>query len=224
MKDNQKHLQDLKEIRSLMEKSSKFVSLSGLSGVITGCIALLGAGLAYMRLKKYWILLDNGRFTDYSSFIRATVPTSIGWSPLVFDLVVIALGVLFFSLVISTILTLKTAKKNNQSIWDKTTQLLFINMIIPLAAGGVLCLLLIKQKLFGLVAPMTLIFYGLALVNASKYTIHDIRYLGLIQITLGLVNASAIGYGIFFWALGFGVFHIIYGVVMYFKYERKLSN
>src|SRR5690606_2890648 len=147
----------------------------------------------------------NGRFPDYSSFIHNTIPATIGWSPLVFDLVVIALVVLLLSLVLSVYLTLEQAKNISQSIWDKSRQLLLINMLIPLAAGGVLCVLLIKHQLFGLVAPMTLIFYGLALVNASKYTIHDIRYLGIVQVVLGLINASAIGYGIFFWALGFGV-------------------
>ena len=80
---------------------------------------------------------------------------------------------------------------------------------------------MIKQDLFGLVAPVTLIFYGLALINSSKYTLHDIRYLGFAEVILGLMNAASIGYGIFYWAIGFGLLHIIYGVLMYFKYERK---
>ena len=221
MTDQEKHLQDLKEIRSLMEKSSKFVSLSGLSGIITGVVALIGAALAYYRLQQHWMQSDGGRFAAYSSFVHNTIPVQLGWSNLVFDLVAIACGVLFVAVVASTYLTVKTAKKNGQSMWDKSSQLLAVNMMIPLAIGGVFALIMIKQDLFGLVAPVTLIFYGLALINSSKYTLHDIRYLGFAEVILGLMNAASIGYGIFYWAIGFGLLHIIYGVLMYFKYERK---
>ncbi|MCX6182590.1 MAG: hypothetical protein NT150_11760 [Bacteroidetes bacterium] len=221
MTEQEKHLQDLKEIRSLMEKSSKFISLSGLSGIITGVVALAGAVLAYSRLQAYWMRSDSGRFNEYSSFIHTAIPERMGWSNLVFELVLIACGVLAISVGVSVYLTVKQAKKNGQSIWDKSSQMLLINMMIPLVSGGVFALILIKQDLFGLVAPVTLIFYGLALINASKYTLHDIRYLGIAQLVLGLMNAASIGYGLFYWGIGFGVFHIIYGTVMYLKYERK---
>jgi hydrogenase-4 membrane subunit HyfE len=165
--------------------------------------------------------IDSDRFSRVSSFIYNSMPSRIGWSDLVFELVAIACGVLLVAVLASTYLTVKTAKKNNQSIWDKSSQLLLANMMIPLAVGGVFGLILIKQDLFGLVAPVTLIFYGLALINASKYTLHDIRYLGFAEVILGLMNSASIGYGIFYWAIGFGVLHIIYGALMYFKYERK---
>jgi hypothetical protein len=220
MTEQEKHLQDLKEIRSLMEKSSRFISLSGISGIITGVVALVGAVLGYMRLQKYWQVMDDSRFGDYSSFIHTTMPMELGWST-AFDLVLIAGMVLVISVVASAYFTMRQARKNGQSIWDKSSQRLLVNMMIPLITGGMFALILIKQDLFGLVAPVTLIFYGLALINASKYTLNDVRYLGIAQVILGLINAGSIGYGIFFWAIGFGVFHIIYGVVMYFKYERN---
>jgi hypothetical protein len=59
------------------------------------------------------------------------------------------------------------------------------------------------------------------LINASKYTFNDIRYLGFCEIILGLGAAVYVGYGLYFWALGFGILHIIYGAMMYYKYERK---
>ncbi len=220
MTEQEKHLQDLKEIRTLMEKSSKFISLSGISGIVTGVVALIGAVLGYMRLQNYWEIRDASRYISNGSFIHTSMPMKLAWSTAV-DLVLIAAAVLVISLVASTYLTLREAKKNGQSIWDKSTQLLLVNMMIPLVAGGIFSLILIKEDSFGLVAPVTLIFYGLALINASKYTLHDVRYLGIAQLTLGLINAAAVGYGIFFWAIGFGVFHIIYGIVMYYKYERK---
>jgi hypothetical protein len=70
------------------------------------------------------------------------------------------------------------------------------------------------------VAPATLVFYGLALVNGSKYTLNDIRNIGYLEAGLGVVSMFVPGYGLWFWALGFGVLHIVYGVTMYYKYER----
>ncbi|MGE5429024.1 MAG: hypothetical protein ACM3O8_14110, partial [Methylococcaceae bacterium] len=65
-----------------------------------------------------------------------------------------------------------------------------------------------------------LIFYGLALVNAGKFTLSEVHYLGITEIVLGLMAAVFINWGLLFWALGFGVMHIVYGMMMYYKYER----
>lgn len=105
-------------------------------------------------------------------------------------------------------------------MWDVSSRRLVLNFLIPLVAGGAFCLVLIQYGIAGLVAPATLIFYGLACINASKYTMRDIRYMGVAFIILGLVSTQYIGYGLYFWALGFGVCHIIYGALMYYKYDR----
>ena len=72
-----------------------------------------------------------------------------------------------------------------------------------------------------LVAPVTLIFYGLALVNAGKYTTPEIVVLGIAEIVTGLAAAVWLPYGIWFWGAGFGFYHIIYGITLYHKYDRK---
>ena len=84
--------------------------------------------------------------------------------------------------------------------------------------------LIFEKEIYAFVAPLTLVFYGLALVNASKYTLGYIRYFGITMIILGLASVWFLGYGLFFWTLGFGVCHIIYGALMHFKYDRKISN
>jgi len=98
---------------------------------------------------------------------------------------------------------------------------LLVSFFIPLVTGAVFGLILLKHEHFGVVAPVSLIFYGLALINASKYTFGTIKFLGISEIIVGLIAAYYPGNGLFFWALGFGVLHIIYGTVMYFKYDRK---
>ncbi len=212
MEENKQHLEALSEIRSMMEKSTKFISLSGLSGVFAGIFALIGATAAYIHLnislneKNYYdfAYLDNGEVnTDFFTFFFVD-----GISVL---LLAVSFGIFF---------TVRKAKQNKQSVWNSTSKRLLSNLFIPLVSGGLFCLVMVYHGIVGLVAPATLIFYGLALLNASKYTVHDIQYLGICQIILGLISSVFIGYGLLFWAFGFGVLHIIYGTIMYFKYEK----
>lgn len=206
------HLETLSEIRSLMERSSRFISLSGLSGVFAGVFALLGALAAYIHLD---LNINSSRYYEYA--INANGETNTGFYTFFFT---DAICVLIAALVVGSILTMKKAKQKGQAIWDSTAKRLLINLLIPLVAGGLFCLVLLYHGLVGLVAPATLIFYGMGLLNASKYTLNDIRYLGVMEILLGLVASVYIGYGLLFWAVGFGLLHIIYGIVMYYKYEK----
>jgi predicted lysophospholipase L1 biosynthesis ABC-type transport system permease subunit len=212
MDEKQSHLETISEIRSLMERSSRFISLSGLSGVFAGIFALIGATVAYIYLD---LSLVSTRYYDYAINERGESNTSF----YVFFFVN-ALCVLIASITVGSLLTIRKAKMAKLSIWDNTAKRLLINLLIPLVAGGLFCLILVYHGFIGMIAPATLLFYGLALINASKYTLNDIRYLGICEIILGLVAAVYIGYGLIFWAVGFGILHIIYGAIMYFKYER----
>lgn len=207
MTEEKEHLQALSEIRSMMERSSRFISLSGLSGIFSGIFALIGAYVAYLKLNS---LNESYRTLSDDSF----------WSVIIY-LIIDAAIVLVISLTIGTLLTVRNSKKKGVKIWDKTSKRLLINLMIPLVTGGLFCLVMLYHGIVGFVAPATLIFYGLALINASKYTYNDIRYLGVCEILLGLAASINLGYGLYFWAAGFGLLHIIYGAVMYFKYERN---
>lgn len=211
MEKYQSQLQDINAIRMMMEKSNKFISLSGLSGVIGGVAALGGAALAkYKMLNDYW----NAEIeTVWTPFFMGNLKY---YSFYVVD----ALAVMVIAFGAGIIPTMARAKKKKQNIFNPTAYRMFINLLIPIVAGGFFCLLLMNYSLFGLIAPSMLIFYGLALVNASHYTINDIRFLGYIQIVLGLINGLYPGKGLYFWAFGFGVMHIVYGLYIYFKYER----
>jgi hypothetical protein len=207
MNDQHEHLKALSDIRSMMERSSRFISLSGLSGVISGVIALAGAAAAHVKLNSF---MDNYRMMDDQDF-----------QDIIVFLLADAAVVLFLSLAAGTFFTMRNSKRKGIKTWDATAQRLLINLAIPLVTGGLFCLVLLYHGLIGLVAPATLVFYGLALINASKYTLNDIRYLGCCEIVLGLLASFYMGYGLYFWAFGFGVLHIVYGAVMYFKYERN---
>lgn len=206
------HLENLTEIRSIMERNTRFLSLSGLSGVFAGLFALAGAATAYS-----WLKID---YTSDNYFSYAyTAEGEINESFLKFFFTD-ALCVLLASLAICYFLTARNSKKHGELLWTKTSKRLTINMLIPLFTGGIFCLLLLYHGQAGLIAPCMLIFYGLALINASKFTHDDIRTLGLLQISLGLLSVYFIGFGLLFWAIGFGLLHIVYGLMMYSKYER----
>jgi hypothetical protein len=206
-------LADLQHIKKIMERSSRFISLSGLSGVAAGICALGGAWIAYGWIDSYYHEYnDRGYFTGESFAALKT------------RMILLAAAVLSVSLVIAYFFTARRAKKNNLPMWNMTTRNLVWNMLIPLIAGGLFVLSMLQLNEWRFIAPAFLIFYGLALVNGSKYTLSDIRYLGYFEILLGLINMQFIGYGLQFWAMGFGVLHIVYGVIMWMKYERSTNN
>ncbi|PIE50282.1 MAG: hypothetical protein CSA38_03530 [Flavobacteriales bacterium] len=198
--------QDLEHIRSMMEKSSRFISLSGLSGVSAGVIALIGAVYVYYVFQREGIDYFDGKSNIYSP-------------ELVNELFIIATVILICAIGTGYFFTAQKSKKKGVKVWDATTKRLLINLAIPLLTGGVFCLALQYHKAFVFVAPCTLIFYGLALVNASKFTLNDIQYLGILEIVLGLVSLFFLGWGLVTWAIGFGVLHIVYGLIMYKKYQ-----
>ncbi len=208
MSESQPHLETLAEIRELMEKSSRFISLSGLSGVFAGIFALVGAAFAFVILQA-------------DSFLYAEYTAAYSDRRTLLLLLLDSVAVLVASLSVAVILTTRQARRKGQAVWGNTAKRLLFNLFVPLATGGIFCLALLYHGEIGLIPPAMLIFYGLSLFNGSKYTLHDIRYLGVSEILLGLVATFFIGYGLLFWAIGFGVLHIVYGAVMYRKYERN---
>ncbi|MCB9235328.1 MAG: hypothetical protein H6581_26980 [Bacteroidia bacterium] len=215
MEDLKSHLKDISEIRTLMERSTKFLSLSGLSGVSAGICALVGAGVAWNWLTaRGWHADEAFSAGTYLYALRG-----LEWDFVQFFFLDAGLT-LVLALATAMFFSLRMARKKGLPIWNKTALNLGINMAIPLVAGGLLCLIQLYHGVFGWIASTTLLFYGMALLNASKYTLPEIRWLGVSEIALGLACAFLPGYGLHFWAIGFGLLHIVYGIVMYMRYER----
>ncbi|MFD1143555.1 hypothetical protein ACFQ4C_20680 [Larkinella insperata] len=211
MKSYQEQLATLEEIRSLMQRSSRFTSLSGLSGVAVGLLALAGTGLVNWHLNQQNLLYQDvyqGRINQETAIFLVTV---------VLSLFILAVGSVL-------LLTGLKAQKSGQAIWHHQGQRLFSNLFIPIAVGGLFCLILLYHNILYLVAPCMLIFYGLALIHSSKYTFSEIRYLGLGEIALGLLACFQIEYGLIAWGMGFGGLNILYGALIHYTYERNGSN
>lgn len=215
-------LKTLNEIKQMMERSSRFISLSGLSGVSAGICALVGAWFANNIISGNITGRLGGGVSDYSDIKRdggLTVREYMGH-----PLMRIAIYTFIAAFILAFAFTYIRSRKKNVPIWGATSRRLLINVSIPLVVGGLYLLKLMEAGTYGLIAPGCLIFYGLALVNASKYTFVEIKYLGYCNLLLGLVNLLYTGYGIYFWAMGFGVLHIIYGATMWWRYERNAAQ
>ncbi len=212
MKSQQEIHDDLASIRNIMEKSSKFISLSGLSGILAGVYALIGAAAAYYVATSMRSSFAAPYENDFH--LVRKVPQ------LIFPLAIIALLVLAASLITGFVLSNKKAKKQGTTIWTAATYRIIINLIIPLVTGGVVIITQIAVGNYEFAAPGCLVFYGLALLAASPNLYEEVRYLGYSEIILGLVCGFLPGYGLFFWATGFGLFHVFYGALMFRKYDR----
>lgn len=199
--------QDLAEIKSMMERSSRFLSLSGLSGVLAGIYAFFGAGMAY-----YWLYYPESPLVK-EQFHHPGVEV-------LNNLILTAIGVLLLSILTAWLLSKKKSKKTSNQFWTPAGRRFLQSLFFPVTIGGLFCFALLHQGFFSFIAPSMLIFYGLGLFNASHFTLNEIKYLGYSQTILGIVAAFFPAYGLLVWTLGFGVLHIIYGSIMYLKYDK----
>jgi hypothetical protein len=210
MKSDNKSIEDIKAIRKIMEESSRFLSLSGLSGIFAGITAIAGALIAY------FFILDKGsiHYDEYFRSFSVKETLVLRWQLVTDAVIVLVLSVLF-----SLYFSIKKAKRDGKNLWTPISKRLLLNLLIPLTTGGVFTIVLLHQNHLQLIIPSFLIFYGLALVNAGKFTFGEIFYLGILEILTGLFSAFIPGWGLIFWVFGFGILHIIYGIAMFRKYE-----
>lgn len=200
------NLDALQDIRKMMERSSRFISLSGWSGISAGVCALIGAWAGHQQIKEY--------YGDYSAEINCP-------SCLRTDLLYTALAVFIAAFISATFFTWLKSRKDGVAIWGKSARRLLWNTLLPMVAGGFVILKMMQLEYYDLVAASSLIFYGLALINGSKYTMGEVRYLGYAQIITGIIGLWLVRSGIYIWAFGFGILHIVYGIAMWWKYDRR---
>ncbi|WP_109696396.1 hypothetical protein [Chitinophaga deserti] len=214
--NEQQHLDTLKDIKRIMERSTRFMSLSGLGGIGAGLSALIGAWFAWRTLVAYRAssVLDGGVYDPAASDQTYTE------EGILLKLILIAAAVLLCALTTGCYFTWRKARQQGLPIWDPTARKVIIHLGIPLVAGGLFILGMIYNGIYYLIAPTCLVFYGLALINASKFTMPELRYVGFIETLLGILATFWLGFGLLFWAIGFGLVHILYGIIMWWKYER----
>ena len=198
--ENKEALNTLNDIKEMMERSSKFKAISGLSIIIVGILASLVSAYIYFFLGDYSI--------NTPTKWRTTAIIAIG-------LLVVAFATVFL------MAYLKAKRHNLRFTFDTTMRRFLLHFFIPMAAGGLLCIALLMQQHYGLVSSITLIFYGLALINSSHFSYPALRYLGYAELVLGLIDCFMVNYALLTWFLGFGVLHIVFGIIFMIQYERS---
>lgn len=183
-----------------MERSSKFLVFSSLSAIFAGAVALAGAAFAHLYL-------EHSANASFETKLQVLLP--------------VAIIVLLLSVVATLIFSNAKAKRLKQQLWSKTSTKTFYNLIIPMLAGALFAIILLTRYQYDLIAAITLLFYGLGLINASKYTFDELHYLGIIEVVLGLLALIWLQHGLLFWAIGFGFCHVAVGILIYHKYEKK---
>ena len=210
METNKDQLETLNEIKVLMQRSSRFVSLSGIAGIAAGAVAILGAVFIS-------IFFHTGFFEQIPGImIQSKDQQSVN----VTSLFVILFTVFMFALILTIYFSSRKAKSRNIIFWDSMAKRVFINFFIFLFTGGIFCMILIYYGIYFLIVSAMLTFYGLALINISKFTFNEIAQLGVIEICLGIIAAFVTVYPLLIWIIGFGILHVIYGIYVYLKYEK----
>lgn len=206
MNSQEQSIQQIQEIKTMMERSCRFISLSGWSGISAGLCGLVGAGLAHRAITSYYA-------NDYLLSFHAA-------SDLFNSLLSIAIVVFLSALLLAFIFTFLKSKKQKIKLWDSSAQRLLWNTCLPMLIGGIFILRLVAFNQYDFVASACLIFYGLGLVNGSKYTLSEVRFLGYAELILGIANLFFVKESLLFWTIGFGICHVVYGIAMWWKYER----
>jgi hypothetical protein len=196
------NLDDIKHIRSMMERSSKFLSISGMSGILAGTFAIIGTIAAHYVEKD-----------------KLTLTGSI-----LYDLILIAIAVMAGAIIAGLYFSAHKAKKSQSKLWMPVTQQIAKDFCIPLITGGIFCIILIIKQVIYIVVPCMLIFYGLGLIAAGARTFRDVRILGACEVLLGLIAAIVIGNDLIFFGIGFGILHIVYGILIHYKYDMKSTK
>jgi hypothetical protein len=213
--DHETSLKTLQDIRSIMERSARFISLSGWSGIWAGSVGLVGSYIAGQWLRQ----LPAAYYNPYR-----TAPATVAdadYNAIVLRFIILALAVFIVALAGGYYFTWRKTRLQGGSVWNSASRRMFTEIAIPLVAGGIFALNFLHNRHEGYIAPTCLVFYGLALINGSKYTLSDIKYLGLCELLLGCISLTMPGYGLTFWAIGFGALHILYGIIMWNKYDKK---
>lgn len=219
---SQSPLQTLHQIRGIMERSGRFLSLSGWSGIWAGATALAAAAIAHR-----WIAAARLGYFSTGYLRRVLVDedsgAAAGYWATVGRFVALAGATLAVALAGGLFFTMRKARKDGATIWGPASRQMLVQGALPLLVGGIFALSMLYYGQDYLIAPVCLAFYGLALVNASRHTLGEIRYLGYLEIGLGVVSLALPCYGLLFWTAGFGVLHILYGALMWNKYDRRAT-
>jgi len=190
-----------------MERHSSFFSLSGFTGILIGIVGCIAIFLVDTMTHGYGINFDG-----FSQL------------PILFlEIGIMVIGIL--TIVLSLFILWKRgrnkAKKNKQGLWNAFAKKQRINLLLLLLVFLVILILIGSKGYYRLITPLLLSFYGLLLLNLSRFQSKSLLFLGLATLILGIVSYVSYTDKIFLLALGVGIFPIIYGLLTFNKSKKQ---
>jgi len=185
--------ENLKLIREVMERSARYTNFSGLSGVLSGVLALIGCAVTY------WI-------NDHVAVSRQDMLYILTWCT-----------VLVLAIAQDLLLAHRNARKSGQSIWNPATYQVFKAIFPGVFFAGVISFVALYDGAIDAIPAIWALGYGAALCAAGLFTTREVWRYGLLQMatgTAGLFLMSKPPYSLYLVALCFGLYQIAFGICM----------
>lgn len=191
--------ENLRVIRDLMERSTKYSTFSGLSGVLAGTASITGCIVTHLLQR---------RFPDPASF---RIPFLLTWSLVI----LCAIGGDF-------LLTKRRATRVGKRIVSRLGKQMVIASAPGLGTGALLTLYFLSHNLLADIFPMWMLAYGIAVCAVGLFSQREVSWLGAaflaagtITLLLPLFGLTALpALGLIMMAVTFGGFHIVYGIAV----------
>ena len=180
--------ENLRVIRALMERSTKFSTFSGLSGVCAGMASIIGCIITRLYIP------DPGAFPVQFLALWSTV-------------IVIAVGADY-------LLMKRRAAQVGKRVLSRLGKQMVIASVPGLGTGAIVTFYLLQHHLLGSVYPFWMLAYGLAVSATGLFSQREVSLLGVAFLIAGAACLFATGIGLPMMAVTFGGFHIVYGLAM----------
>jgi len=190
-----------------MQQTSTYFSLRGWTGILLGIYGLLIVYLVHMLTNTY------GDGFDGSS----QLPIAL----LEIAIMVFAVVTVLISLITLWIRAKRRAKRHNEKLWSSLSKKLRFHTLIPLLLFVIILIIIANKGYYSSITPLLLLLYGIFLLNLSRFSSGRLKYLAIADIFLAIIAYFVFDKEMLFLGLGFGIFHIIYGLMTFNK--KRLS-
>jgi len=175
---------DLRFIRDTMERSSAFTAVSGWGYVLLGTTALGAAWLAARQISPF-------------SWLQV-------W---------LAEGLL--AVVIGLLSCTWKANRRGLPLFSGPARKVALSLAPPLVAGAFLTFLLFRAGLQSALPAMWLLLYGAGIITGGAFSVAILPVMGVSFMLLGgLAVLGPAAWGNWFLAAGFGLLHIVFGLLI----------
>ncbi len=181
-------MENLRYIREAMERSTSFTAVPGGGGILIGLTALIAAGLA------------------------ETIPGEHRW-------MVVWGWELPLALFIGGVSMKRKARQANLKLMTGPGRKFVLSLAPPLIAGALISFALARVDSVEVLPGIWLLLYGAGVVTGGAFSVRVVPVMGFCFMSIGAVALFVSpDYGNLLMASGFGITHIVFGVIIARRY------